>query len=148
MSVMYIRDKDGNLVPVKSIQGEKGEQGDPGDSNLLVVTVSSGLYTSSHSVKEILDHVANGGAAVCFDSSEDSSGYESSIMPGRQYFFSGSGIENAIEYAVFTTVYPSTSSLIVARIVIGFDPDYDSNSFVTKKQGKINWDTALTLTSG
>ena len=30
MSVMYIRDKDGNLVPVRTIHGEKGEKGDPG----------------------------------------------------------------------------------------------------------------------
>lgn len=29
MSVMYVRDKDGNLVPIKTIKGEKGDKGDP-----------------------------------------------------------------------------------------------------------------------
>lgn len=30
MSVMYIRDKDGNLVPVQTIKGEKGDAGPQG----------------------------------------------------------------------------------------------------------------------
>lgn len=32
MSVLYVRDKDGNLVPVQTIKGEKGEKGDKGDT--------------------------------------------------------------------------------------------------------------------
>ena len=51
MSVMYIRDKNGNLIPVRTIQGEKGEQGPAGESGQNgvspVVTVSkSGKVTT------------------------------------------------------------------------------------------------------
>lgn len=30
MSVLYVRDKDGNLVPVQTIKGDKGDKGEPG----------------------------------------------------------------------------------------------------------------------
>ncbi len=30
MSVLYVRDKDGNFIPIRTIRGAKGEQGPPG----------------------------------------------------------------------------------------------------------------------
>ncbi len=48
MSVLYIRDKEGRLVPVKTIKGEKGDTGDQGVSGVSpVVSVSkSGKVTT------------------------------------------------------------------------------------------------------
>lgn len=35
MSVMYIRDKDGNLIPVKTIRGAPGPQGEKGADGVI-----------------------------------------------------------------------------------------------------------------
>ena len=123
MSVLYIRDKDGNFVQVPSINAGSGSSD---DSRLMVVTVNTSTYSVSHDAQAIYDHVMAGGIAFLYDDAE-----KDEHTRGGVYHLAYTNWELAMPHVSFINVSVEAGAQTIKYIDIG--PIYENG--IQKRYG-------------